>query len=152
MRRKSFAASGDAHLPTHVEENTIARGVLVGVTDTGVVLAIAGTDYRVHLKCANDHAMTAQTGKRVRGMIEANGLKLHKAQGGGRFIEPVNGMPRIVAGKVIAIDAGANRLCVDVSLPMWVTLVENGQRTEQFDIGDLVNCYVRSGATFRQVS
>ena len=72
---------------------------------------------------------------------------MYKFTGGGRFIEPIIGEPRIVAGLVLAVDLPKRRVLVDVAAPMWMTLVKD-QPADEFVAGDLVNCYVESGTRF----
>ncbi len=82
---------------------------------------------------------------KVQGRIQARALKMHLAQGGGVFIEPLQGAPRIVQGRVLATDAVTNRVLANVVVPMWISVPE-GQAASAFRHGDLVNFYVESGA------
>ena len=86
-------------------------------------------------------------GKHVRGVIDAKALRIHAAAGGGRFIEPIVGEPRIVAGAVLAVDEPGRRVLVDVAVPMWLH-TDAGQDFTVFEPGGLVNGHVASGATF----
>lgn len=72
---------------------------------------------------------------------------MHTANGGGRFIEPVYGSPRIVQGRVVAIDEANDRVLVDMVVPIWVK-VHDGQSAGDFELHSLVNCYLQSGTTF----
>lgn len=128
----------------HVESQ--ARGVLEESGPGRVVLALPGTDYRVHLVPAGPIA--TPVGKRIKGTISGKALRIFKAGGGGKFIEPVIGEPRIVAGMVLAVDAPGHRILVDVATPMWLSLSDERQAAGQFAPGEMVNCYVQSGATF----
>lgn len=92
--------------------------------------------------------IASPVGKRIKGTISARALRMHPSVGGGRFIEPVWGAPRIVAGAVMAIDEAKRRILVDVSVPMWVTAPE-GQDFGVLKKGALVNFYVESGTSFR---
>jgi hypothetical protein len=130
----------------------LARGVLESLAEDKLVLGIAGTDYRLTLVPAVPAAaITTPISKRIKGTIHANALRIHSAAGGGRFIEPVIGTPRIVAGKVLAIDEPNRQIVVDVTVPMVVTTMEN-QRFDIFHVGSLVNFYIQSGATFTPAS
>src|SRR5262245_61373291 len=109
-------------LTAQPESQTYARGVLESVGDNEVVLAIPGTSYRIHLvSTVPVGEIDAVPGAKIKGLIQARALRIHAARGGGRFIEPVWGAPRIVAGRVIAVDPPNRRVCVDASVPMWVT-------------------------------
>lgn len=72
---------------------------------------------------------------------------MHRASGGGRFIEPIDGAPRIVQGAVLEVDAPGRRLLIDVAAPFWISL-QADQPADEFAVGELVNCYLASGATF----
>lgn len=133
--------------------NDIAKGVLESYAGGKLVLAVPGTAYRIHL-CADENATRIGefVGKRIKGRIYANALRLFKTSGGGgggggRFIEPIWGEPRIIAGMVEKVDQPHRHLLVNVVVPMWLTM-EKDQPADLFVEGDMVNCYVQSGATF----
>ena len=130
------------------DDRGTARVVLASVDGDSVELLLPHTEYRLRLRKMGDGGdMAALVGKRVRGVIEGRALRIHPAAGGGCFIEPVIGEPRIVAGKVCIVDPVAGRLLVDVSVPMWLT-TEPNQDYDVLNVGSLVNCHVESGATF----
>lgn len=132
-------------MTAQLEAQAVARGVLESLSQDHLLLAIPHTDYRLHL--VHTAPIETPVRKRIRGTIHAKALRMHTAQGGGRFIEPVHGAPRIVAGTVLAVDGGSNRLLVDVAVPMWVTM-QDGQAATEFAEGQLVNFYVESGTSF----
>lgn len=139
-------------MPTDTEQRDIVSAKLLELTDEKVVLALPGTDYRIHLvPSVPSDQIDAEVGKRIRGRIEASALRIHPAQGGGRFIEPVWGHPRIVAGTVLESDSETGRVLIDVSIPMWVTAPVE-QDVSIIQPGRLVNFYVESGATFTPVT
>lgn len=138
--------------PTVTTQNeALARGILESHEDGQVVLAVDHSDYRLHLvPTVPPGEIDVPVGKRIQGIIEARALRMHAAHGGGRFIEPVWGAPRIVAGEVLAVEPDKRRVLVDVSVPIWVTAPAN----QDFSVireGELVNFYIESGATFRPV-
>lgn len=138
-------------MTTKVQANEIARFVLEEITDDRLVLKVPGTSYKLQLATSrNGTSITAEPGKRIKGIIHAKAMRMHSAKAGGKFIEPVWGEPRIVSGLVLAIDESKNRLLVDVSLPMWVE-VYKGQQAQQFAVGQMVNFYVQSGMEFEQI-
>ena len=141
-----------AALAKNTEIESIARGMVVSVSDERLVLALPGTDYQLYLRpTVPASQITTPVGKRIKGTIEAKALRIYKFQGGGRFIEPVIGEPRIVAGMVMSVDSSQRRMLVDVSVPIWMALLPD-QRADQFAEGELVNCYVESGARFTPVA
>ena len=116
------------------------------VSCCSVVLSIPGSSYRLKLALnGSSSAISTPVGKRIKGTIEARALRVHPARAGGKFVEPVWGEPRIVQGTVKGREH--NRLLVDVSVPMWVTLDER-QNPAEFPDGQMVNFYVESGTTF----
>ena len=124
------------------------RGRVAAREDGAIVLVPAHTDYRIRLRLAGDATAPPAAGARVKGTIEARALRMHSAQGGGRYIEPSEGAPRIVAGIVVVADEQKRRILVDAVVPMWLTAQE-GQDFSVIVPGELVNCYVESGAEFR---
>jgi hypothetical protein len=119
-----------------------------------VVLGLHGTDYLLELTPtvtpADFPAPRSQRNRRIRGVVHARALKLHHAQAGGRFIEPVHGRPRIVQGTVYEVDVENNRLLMDVVIPMWITVetAVTGQSAAEFKQGDMLNFYVENDISF----
>jgi hypothetical protein len=133
---------------TNTQRRALTHGIVDSVEEDRIVLRLSHTDYQVHLKLTVPAQQVQEmVGRRIRGTIEARALKMHPASGGGRFIEPTLGEPRIIAGMVLAVDESNHRVLVDVATPMWLTVAE-GQDPRAFAAGGLVNCYLQSGATF----
>ncbi len=127
----------------------MTRAVLQDMDGDKIILAIPATDYQLHLVC---NAKTeVRIGKRIQGVINVKALRMHKASAGGSFIEPIYGHPRIVQGRVSAIDLERNRVLCQVVVPMWVEPFD-GQSAADLNTGDMVNFYVQSGATFTPVA
>lgn len=127
----------------------ITRAVLQHMDGDKIILAVPATDYQIHLVCNGTTA--AHIGKRIQGVIHVKALRMHKASAGGSFIEPIYGHPRVVQGRVVAIDLAQNRLLCEVVVPMWVEPFD-GQSASDFNVGDMVNFYAQSGATFTPVA
>jgi hypothetical protein len=126
------------------------RGILESVSDEWIVLSLPGTSYRLHLQpTVPASSITTPIGNRIKGVIHAKALRMFKAAGGGggQFIEPLDGEPRIVAGRVTHVDQANRRVLVQMAAPVWMTL-EDAQRPDMFSAGDMVNCYVESGTRF----
>lgn len=130
------------------QANDLCRAMLESATDGLVVLTVPGTDYQLHLVPVG--RVATEPGKRVRGRIRGQALRLHVAQAGGKFIEPVYGHPRIVQGTVMAHGSDGASVLVDMVVPAWLSL-EGDQRAADFPIGTMVNMYVASGMTFEEV-
>jgi hypothetical protein len=84
-------------------------------------------------------------------VVHARALKMNRATGGGVYIEPVNGHPRSVQGRVLATDTVNNKILAHVVIPMWIT-VPAGQAAADFSTGELLNFYVESGTSFASAS
>lgn len=133
-----------------LEDHTqgLVRGVLESLSDDKLILSVPGTSYQLHLvPTVPASQLMGRVGKRIKGTIHANALRVFVAKGGGRFIEPIWGQPRIIAGYVLAVDQAQRRVLVDAAVPMWMTF-EAGQTADAFKQGELVNCYLQSGTTF----
>jgi len=123
-------------------------------TEDSVTLGVHGTDYLVMLTPsvapADFPEPASRRNRRIRGTVEGKALKMHRADAGGRFIEPVHGQPRIVQGTVSRVDAANDRLLMDIVVPMWITVetAVTGQRASDFQSGDLLNFYLESGTRF----
>ncbi len=135
-----------------IESEGIARGVLESLSDGALVLGVPGTDYKIQLvPTVGAASISTPVGKRIKGTIHATALRMFAAKGGGRFIEPLCGEPRIVAGTVLAAEESSRRVLVDVGVPIWMTLDERQPQTT-FSTGQLVNCYLKSGTQFTPVA
>ena len=77
------------------------RSMIRSIDEESIVLAPSGNSYELSLVPAG--RVDAEPGQRVTGRIEAEALKIHPAEGGGNFIEPIAGQPRIVAGRVLEV-------------------------------------------------
>ena len=81
---------------TTTQSSDLIRPILRGVDGDMITVHLDHTSYEIRMHL--EGAVTAAPGKRVKGSVTAEALRVHAAQGGGRFIEPVSGEPRIVAG------------------------------------------------------
>jgi len=130
---------------TATRPDSLANLRVVEVRPEFVIFEVPGTEYRLHL--ATISPLGGSVGKRVQGEIHAKALRMHRSDTGGRFIEPIYGQPRIVQGEVLAIDAPARRVLMDMTVPVWVS-VQPAQDLGAIQPGELWNCYVESGTWF----
>lgn len=128
----------------------IACVTFEGVRGTTITLGVPGTRYRLDLVLAGNPKIDAQEGRRIGGIVHARALKMHRATAGGIFIEPVEGHPRSVQGRVLATDSVHNKILAQVVVPMWIS-VPQGQAAADFSTGDLLNFYVDSSTSFAVV-
>ncbi|MBX3355336.1 MAG: hypothetical protein KF724_06530 [Phycisphaeraceae bacterium] len=142
------SSSSVTNAPRDSAIDDLARVRVDSASDELVVLSVPGSEYRLHLKPgAPLAAFPGEPGRRVEGVINGRALRMHRASAGGAFIEPIEGHPRIVQGRVLAGDLERNRLLVRAAVPIWFDLCE-GQLASDFQTGDLVNFYAESGTTF----
>ncbi len=131
-----------------VQSEPLVRGIMESLSDDVIVISLPHTSYRLKLVLTvAASAISTSVGKRIKGTIHAKALRMFKASGGGLFIEPLEGAPRIVAGRVLQVDGPSRRVLVDVAAPMWMTLAPDNA-PEEFAVGEMVNCYVESGTRF----
>ena len=109
-----------------------------------VILSVPDNAYRIRLDWQGNSAPT--TG-RVKGTIRVHALRVHSAASGGRFIEPLMGAPRIVAGRVESIDQESATIALRSVVPMRVAL-ECREDLAACSVGELVHFHVRSAGVF----
>ncbi|MCH2133597.1 MAG: hypothetical protein MK116_07590 [Phycisphaerales bacterium] len=125
------------------------ESILQASDSSSVVLAPPGNSYEVHLEVESP-LTGAGLGDRISGTAHAHALRVHRATGGGAFIEPVVGQPRIVAGRVLSND-GAGTVLVRSAIPILVNVDDEADRAACVP-GEFVNFHVESGARFQQAS
>ncbi|MFK7959910.1 MAG: hypothetical protein AB8G96_05225 [Phycisphaerales bacterium] len=125
------------------------RAIIDSIEGSTITLALAHTDYRLSMQLTVDaDRINVPVGKRIKGVVEADGMRFHAASGGGRFIEPVYGEPRIIAGTVLHVAPDAGQVLVDAAMPIWVRPIEETQDWSVFADRVLVTGYLKSGPTF----
>lgn len=124
----------------------VFESILQSADASTVVLNPSGNNYQVHLALESPvrHVLP---GERITGTAHARALRVHQAGGGGAFIEPVVGAPRIVAGRVIA-SRDDGMILIRSAIPLLVELDNEADRATCVP-GAFVNFHVQSGATFR---
>ncbi|KAA0214325.1 MAG: hypothetical protein DYG94_07595 [Leptolyngbya sp. PLA3] len=140
--------------PTTRIDPTLARGTLLARSPAtndrppSVTLAFPNTHYEMTLTAVGD--VKADVGKRIIGIIRAEAQRVDLVKTGGRFVEPVYGMPRRVQGSIIAADNTANTITLHAGMPVVCKLTDPRQRAVAFEPGQLVCCEIAPGATFTQ--
>ena len=128
-----------------------ARGVVTSRKDNLVVFAPHGTNYELHLVAPN---YSGPVGIQTQGIIRVTARKVWTVPSGGNFISPLFGPPRIVQGRVRALDE--RTLVVLAGTPVIVDLpndpsvmdLANGSVT----VGSLVNVTALPGARFEPIA
>lgn len=126
-------------------DRSIATGVVREASEDRIVLSIPGTDYLLHL--APTKPVTTPMGKRVRGTIRCQAKRIDAIKTGGRYIEPVEGRPRRVQGRVLSVNDIDDSIVVSAGAPV-ICRTDERQKASQFRVGQMVSMDVLAGATF----
>jgi len=130
---------------TQSERSPQLRGVVGAWSSDRVEVLVPHTDYRLHLRPSDDAGPSRPPGTRIRGMVEGEAIRIHPmTDGGGRFIEPVIGEPRIVTGILRDMDPQSGRVIIEAVVPFRLTTLGD-QDFSHLSIGGMVTCHVRSG-------
>ena len=134
-------------MSTATTTGDVAAGVLENSGDGEIVLALPGTDYRLHLQVAG--RLDAPVNKPIAGRITARARRVDVVHRGGRFIEPLYGRPRRLQGAIVATDPHENTVTVKCGggCPFVCQLVAD-QQAINFDVGAFVGFDVEPGAGF----
>ena len=122
-----------------------ARGVLFETGPRQIVMALPGTEYRLHLKVSQQPQ--TEVGKRIIGTIRAKARRIDIVRSGGRYVEPVYGRPRRIQGEILVVDPYKRAVTVDAGFPIECELDER-QQPSQFKVGDFVSFDVAAGSSF----
>ncbi len=129
--------------PTLPIDPGLARGTLLSVTPSYIVMGIPNTSYELHL--VPTAPIATLPGKRLLGTIRLQARRIDAVGTGGQFIEPVYGRPRRVQGTVLRTEAGA--VVIDAGVPIHATPMDPRQKAEDFTPGQLVSFDAVAGAT-----
>jgi hypothetical protein len=88
--------------PTAEVRNRAAKGTLVSVAAGMIVWRPLDTSYEHQLEFTGD--LSAQLGRHVRGRVHVRGRKVYSVSSGGNFVQPILGTPRIIQGRVLALE------------------------------------------------
>lgn len=126
----------------------LATGVATDISDDSFILAVPGSEYRVHLDCK----APLKEGKRTSGVITAQAKRIDKIKGGGAFLEPIDCRPRRAQGRVRAIDKSKQTITVFTGAAPIVFRTNGMQSAAEFEIGEMVTLGVEPGASFAPAS
>ena len=115
----------------------------------GICVGWPGSSYELQLTCEDEVSSTANG--RIRGVVFARGLRFHAASAGGLFVEPSDGEPRMLAGRVVAVDENNALVVLKAPMPIMVSMPA-GQDWSILTEGSMVNGHVESGAGFLPVA
>lgn len=143
--------------PTTVIPADLARAKVLefreaqGSKPAYAVLGFSNTDYGIYLEPADEsdaQEARSKVGKKIHCLIHIHARKVTVSGAGGRFVDPISGIPRRVQGTVLAVDGESNTLAVNAGVPVHLVLTAPGQHATDFAVGDFIGCDVLSGATF----
>lgn len=134
-----------------VVEQVPALVELAACTGDRITVRVPGTEYFLDLYLPDGMAPPAAVGRRIRGVIQGKALRMHAHAGGGLFIEPLVGEPRIVSGRVRGIDRAAGVILLDVGVPMQLACLP-GQDLRNLEVGGMASCHVKSRMLFTPIA
>mgnify|MGYP001251355277 CR=1 FL=1 len=124
-----------------------ARGKVIRNTGDSVVLAPTGTNYELHLRVPSDR-YDGPVGTPIECAIRVQARKVYTVASGGNFIQPIFGPPRILQGRVLAIEDG--RIVVHAGVPIVVDLPADPHAIDlnrgPITVGSMVNVVALPGA------
>lgn len=138
-----------AAAPSSPTTPPVVSGVVDQVHADWVQVRVPDTDYRLRLVPAE--GFSARVGDKVRGIIRAQALRMDVVPAGGRYIEPVQGRPRRIQGRVIGGNVSLNEVYIKAGPGVVITPMAP-QRASDFSIGQMVSFDVRNGATLETAS
>lgn len=136
----------EAASPSSPTTPPVVSGVVDAVGDGWVQLSMSNTDYRLRLVPVQ--GLSVAVGNKMTGVIQAQALRMDIIPAGGRYIEPVQGMPRRIQGRVVGGNIDRNEVYIKAGPSVVVTPMAP-QRANDFSIGQMVSFDVRDGATLQ---
>ena len=138
-----------ASLPEPIIASASALFRLKSQDSDGIRVGWPGSSYELQLACQDPVSPTSN--RRINGVVFARGLRFHAASAGGLFVEPSDGEPRLLAGRVVAVDENNALVVLKAPMPILVSMPAD-QDWSILTEGSMVNGHVESGAGFLPVS
>lgn len=125
-----------------------AKGKVLRTDGATVVFQPTGTNYELHLLAAGGK-YDGPLGQPVSCFIRVDARKVYTVPSGGNFIQPIFGPPRIIQGRVRALDE--RRIVVHAGTPITVQLPADAHAIDlnrgPIAQGAMVNVVALPGAT-----
>ena len=134
----------EAAAPSSPTIPPVVSGVVDEVHADWIQVRVPGTNYRLRLVPAE--GLSVAVGDKIEGVIRAQALRMDVIPAGGRFIEPVQGRPRRVQGRIVGGNVDRNEVYIKAGPGVVVTPMAP-QRASDFSIGQIVSFDVREGST-----
>lgn len=138
----------EAAAPSSPTIPPVVSGVVDEVHAEWVQVRVPGTNYRLRLVPAE--GLSVAVGDKIEGVIRAQALRMDVIPAGGRFIEPVQGRPRRVQGRIVGGNVDRNEVYIKAGPGVVVTPMAP-QRASDFSIGQIVSFDVREGSTIESM-
>jgi hypothetical protein len=111
---------------------------IVDKIESGLItLRVAGCNYVNTFSIAGGASAGLVPGARVRGTILAPAWKVDCVDLGGNYVEPLAGRPRRMQGAILAVNAAANELTVQVGYEVTVKLPDKYRATD-YQVGQRI--------------
>lgn len=125
-----------------------ARGMIIDVREKMVVFQPENTTYELYL--LTEQPYDGPINRPIDGLIHVTARKVWTVQGGGLWVAPITGTPRIVQGRVRHIEG--NQIVVHAGTSYIVDLPEKDMAmsllTGQVAVNRMINIVVLPGARF----
>jgi hypothetical protein len=125
-----------------------ARGKIVRIEGATVVFAPADTKYQLHL-ALNGDASKLPAGD-AEAVIHVAARKVLGVSGGGNFVAPIFGSPRMLQGRILQLDA--KQMVLQCGLPIVVDLPAEAHAVDltygPLEVGGRCNVVAQPGASF----
>lgn len=138
----------EAAAPSSPTIPPVVSGVVDEVHADWIQVRVPGTNYRLRLVPAE--GLSVAVGDKIEGVIRAQALRMDVIPAGGRFIEPVQGRPRRVQGRIVGGNVDRNEVYIKAGPGVVVTPMAP-QRASDFSIGQIVSFDVREGSTIESM-
>jgi hypothetical protein len=130
-------------------ETPPARGKITSTAGGVVKFAPSDTNYVLHLSAPE---VAGPLNTLIEGLIRVTARKVYTVPSGGNFITPIFGPPKIIQGRVRALDVNGRWMIVQAGTPVHVELPAEASAVElangPISVGSLVNVVAFPGATF----
>ena len=124
------------------------HGKIIAVNDGAVVFAPRGTTYELSLKTSGKYDGPVNTP--IEAVIRVTGRKVWTVPSGGNFVTPIMGPPKIIQGRVRAVDEQAIVVHAGATFIVDLPAAENAIDLPDgpITLGNMVNVTALPGATF----
>ena len=127
-----------------------ATGQVISATDKLVIFKPDNTTYQLHLLCAG---FAGPLNKPISARVRVHARKIWTVPSGGNFIAPILGTPRIIQGRVIALDQKG--MVVQAGVPVSVDFPADDTAFDlangSIALGTMVNVTAMPGASIELV-